>query len=97
MAQLPPDGTWLMQQHDDQVVLFNRWTEEEIVRFIPGDPSSFGPALKTIWESKLSDETKIFAAFWAGYFYSYAVNFEQGGLFGLPRDLAEPSTGDRRA
>lgn len=73
MAQLPPDGEWLMQQIDGAVVLFNRYTEDEIVRFDPGDPNSFGPALKVIWESDLLAEQKSLAGFWAGYFYAHAA------------------------
>lgn len=73
MAQLPPDGTWLIQQIDGQVILFHRHTEEEIVRFNPADPNSFGPALKVIWETDRFDaEQKCMAVFWAGYFYAHA-------------------------
>lgn len=72
MAQLPPDGTWLMQQIADQVILFRRYTEEEIVRFDPGDPESFGPAIKVMYESELlTDEQRSMACFWAGYFYAH--------------------------
>jgi hypothetical protein len=35
MAGLPPDGEWLIQQIDGIVILFNRYTEEEITRFNP--------------------------------------------------------------
>lgn len=73
MAQLPPDGTWLIQQIDGQVILFHRYTEEEIVRFNPADPNSFGPALATIWRTDLLDpEQRCMAVFWAGYFYAHA-------------------------
>lgn len=73
MAGLPPDGQWLMQQNDGVVTLFHRETQEEVVAFNPADPSSFGPALKTIWEdARFGDEQKCFAAFWAGYFHGYS-------------------------
>lgn len=74
MAQLPPDGEWLVQQIGGEVVLFHRYTEEEIAKWTPGDPNSFGPALKTIWETEvLNPEQKTFACFWAGYFYAHAT------------------------
>lgn len=73
MAQLPPDGTWLIQQIGGEVILFHRYTEEEIARWNPADPMSFGPAVKTIWESdQLDGEQKSMAVFWAGYFYAHA-------------------------
>jgi len=73
MAQLPPDGEWLVQQIGGEVVLFHRHTEEEIASWTPGDQNSIGPALKAIWETdRLDGEQKMLAAFWAGYFYAYA-------------------------
>lgn len=48
MAQLPPNGEWLIQQIGGEVILFHRYTEEEIAHWIPGDQNSAGPALKTI-------------------------------------------------
>jgi len=73
VAQLPPDGQWLVQQIGGEVILFERDTEEEIASWVPGDPNSFGPALKVIWETdRLDVEQKAMAAFWAGYFYAYA-------------------------
>lgn len=74
MAQLPPDGEWLIQQIGGEVILFHRFTEEEIVKFNPVDPNSFGPALKVIWDSdELTPEQKSMAMFWAGYFYAHAT------------------------
>lgn len=74
MAQLPPDGEWLIQQMGGVVILFHRHTEQEIVRFDPGDANGIGPVLYTIWQSKLlTDEQKTFACFWAGYFYAHAT------------------------
>lgn len=72
MAQLPPDGEWLIQQIGGEVILFHRYTEEEIVRFDPGDPDAAAKAQSVIHESQLTDEQKNFAHFWSGYFYAYA-------------------------
>jgi len=73
MATLPGEQ-FLLQQIDGEVVLFDRYTEAEVVRFDPADPNSFGPALKTIWLTDLLDpEAKCFAAFWTGYFHAHAT------------------------
>ena len=73
MAQLPPDGEWLIQQINGEVVLFHRHTEEEIVAFDPSDVDDCARAQKTIYDSdKLSPEQKCFAHFWCGYFYAHA-------------------------
>lgn len=72
MAQLPPDGTWLMQQIGGEVVLFHRYTEEEIVKFDPADGNAAARAQKTIHDSDLDDEQKSMAHFWSGYFYAHA-------------------------
>ena len=73
MAQLPPDGEWLIQHIGGQVILFHRHTEEEVVRFDPTNPSSCARAQRTISEStKLDAEQKCFAHFWSGYFYAHA-------------------------
>jgi hypothetical protein len=73
MAQLPPDGEWLVQQVGDEVILFQRYTEEEIAKWQAGDQNSIGPALKVISESdRLDTEQKSYAMFWAGYFYAHA-------------------------
>lgn len=77
MAQLPPDGEWLIQQIDDEVILFKRYTEEEVVRFRPGDADATAKAQKVIHDSdRLSAEAKCFAHFWSGYFHAHA----SGGL-----------------
>jgi hypothetical protein len=74
MAQLPPDGEWLIQQIDGEVVLFRRYTEEEIVRFNPQNGNESARAQKTIYDSELlTPEQKCFAHFWCGYFYAYAT------------------------
>jgi hypothetical protein len=73
MATLPGEQ-FLLQQIDGDVVLFDRYTEDEIVRFDPSNPNSFGPALKTIWLTDLLDpEQKCFAAFWTGYFHAHST------------------------
>ncbi len=73
MAQL--GDNWLIQQIGGQVILFERYTEEEIVRFDPADANAAAMAQKTIHDSdQLSDEEKCFAHFWSGYFYAHAVS-----------------------
>lgn len=73
MAQLPPDGTWLMQEVGGTVILFHRYTEEEIIRLDPGDPASVETAFRAIAATdQLDEEAKCFAYFWAGYFGGYA-------------------------
>lgn len=74
MAQLPPDGEWIIQQIDGQVILFQRYTEQEIVRFDPTNADASARAQATIYETdQLTDEQKCFAHFWSGYFYAYAT------------------------
>lgn len=74
MAQLPPDGDWLIQQIGGEVILYQRYTEEEIVRFDPSDANASAQAQKVIHDSdQLTDEAKCFAHFWSGYFYGNAV------------------------
>lgn len=73
MAQLPPDGEWLIQQESGTVRLFNRYTEDEIVSFDPSDPNASARAQGAIAkDERLDDEQKSFAHFWSGYFYAYA-------------------------
>jgi hypothetical protein len=73
MSGLPPDGTWLIQQIGEQVILFHRYTEEEIVRFDPSDANAAAQAQKVINDSeRLTVEQKCFAHFWSGYFYAHA-------------------------
>ena len=73
MAQLPPDGEWLIQQIGGEVILFHRYTEEEIVRFDPADGNSSTRAQGTIaLDERLNPEQKSMAHFWSGYFYCCA-------------------------
>jgi hypothetical protein len=72
MAQLPPDGAWLVQQIGGDVIIFERYTETELVRFPAGDADLASKAQKTIYDSDLSPEAKCFAHFWCGYFYAHA-------------------------
>jgi hypothetical protein len=75
MAQLPGEE-WLIQQIGGQVILFHRYTEEEILRFDPADGNAAAIAQLTIHETdRLGPEQKCFAHFWSGYFYAYASNF----------------------
>lgn len=72
MATLPSEE-WLIQQIDNEVILFQRHTEEEIVRFNPGDANATARAQKTIHDAgQLGDEDKCFAHFWSGYFHGCA-------------------------
>lgn len=72
MAQLPPDGEWLIQQIDGIVHLFNRYTEEEILSFDPSDSDAAAKSQHVIYLSKLTPEQKCFAHFWCGYFYAHS-------------------------
>lgn len=79
MAQLPPDGTWLMQQIGGTVILFHRHTEEELLRFDPGDRNAVAQAQFAIHElDQFTDEQKSFAHFWSGYFYAHATHGDDG-------------------
>lgn len=74
MAQLPPDGDWLIQQIGGEVILFHRYTEEEIVRFDPSDGNAAAQAQSVIaHDGRLNNEQKCFAHFWSGYFYAHAT------------------------
>jgi hypothetical protein len=77
MAQLPPDGEWLIQQIGGEVILYHRHSEEELLRFDPSDASASAQAQKTIHDLEVLDsEQKSFAHFWSGYFYAYACEQE---------------------
>lgn len=73
MAQLPPDGTWLMQLIGEDVVLFHRHTEEELARWANGDLMATMGAQKLIHDLDVLDaEQKAMASFWSGYFYAHS-------------------------
>jgi hypothetical protein len=73
MAQLPPDGEYLIQQNDGLVTLFNQYTQEELVKFDPADANATAQAQGTIHRLKqLNPEQKCFAHFWSGYFHAHA-------------------------
>ena len=75
MAQLPPDGGWLVQQIEDKVVVFNRHSEDEIVSYGVNDFNATAQAQKIIHDSDmLGPEAKCFAHFWCGYFYAHATH-----------------------
>lgn len=72
MATLPSE-TWLIQQIDNEVILFHRHTEEEIVRFKPSDADACAKAQLVIHQADaLSEEDACFAHFWSGYFHGCA-------------------------
>lgn len=73
MAQLPPDGEWLVQQIDGVVVVYHRYSEEEITRFDPSDSDASAKAQRVIaHDLRLTEEQRCFAHFWSGYFYAHA-------------------------
>lgn len=75
MAQLPPDGQYLIQQIDGKVILFERHTEEELVKFDPTDGDAVAKAQYTIHtHPDLDEQQRCFAHFWSGYFYAHANN-----------------------
>lgn len=78
MAQLP-SGDWLIQQIGGEVILFQRFTEEEIVRFDPLDADAAAVAQGVIaMDPRLDKEDTSFAHFWSGYFYSCATGGARG-------------------
>jgi hypothetical protein len=71
MAQLP-GGDWLVQLIGAEVVVFQRYTEHEIVRYNVDDVNATAKAQAVIYENEeLDDEQKSFAHFWCGYFHGY--------------------------
>lgn len=75
MARLPSEQFLIQQIPDGDVILFEDYTEREIVRFDPSDQNATAKAQKVIFDSELSDEDKSFAHFWSGYFY-HAASYE---------------------
>lgn len=73
MAQLP-DGKHLVQMVGNDVVVFNAFSEEELVRFNASDENAVAQAQKAIHDHPdLDDESKCFAHFWSGYLYAHGV------------------------
>jgi hypothetical protein len=71
MAQLPPDGEWLVQNSGTEVFVIHRYSEEEVCRFDATNQDATAKAQYTIYQSdKLSAEQKCFAHFWCGYFHN---------------------------
>lgn len=81
MAMLPPDGNWLIQQINGIVIIFERYTERELLRFDPSDRDATVKIQKTIYElEELDPEQKSFAHFWSGYFYAHATMYHDPGM-----------------
>lgn len=73
MARLPSEK-YLMQDIGGTVILFEDFTEREIVRFDPADRDEVAKAQKVIHDSwDLSEEDKCFAHLWSGYFHAHAT------------------------
>jgi hypothetical protein len=80
MAQLPGEN-WLMQQIGGQVILFERGTERELLRFDPADGNDAARAQFTIHLlEELNAEQKSFAHFWSGYFHAHATMTPQSPI-----------------
>lgn len=80
MAQLPGER-YLIQQIGGIVILFERYTEKEIIRFDPSDANASARAQLAIHVNQdLGDEEKAFAHFWSGYFYAHATQGQEGEL-----------------
>lgn len=74
MAQLPPDGEWLVQSAGPFTAVFHRYTEEEVTRFLTSNANAAAIAQRQIHNTdKLTDEQKCFAHFWCGYFYAHGT------------------------
>jgi hypothetical protein len=79
MAVLPSEK-YLIQQVGNNVILYERYTEEEVVIFPVNDRDAIAKAQKTIHDDLgLSQEDKTFAHFWSGYFYGIASWVEKDG------------------
>lgn len=75
MAALPPDGEWVVQQIDGEVMVFRVGSEEEVVRFNPQDRNESAKAQKVIHDDdRLTSEQKCYAHFWCGYFFAHATH-----------------------
>lgn len=73
MAQLPPDGEFIIQQIGGNVVLFRRHTEEQLAAWVATDGGACARAQVDIAGlEELNGEQKAMAHFWSGYFYAHA-------------------------
>ena len=74
MARLPSER-YLIQPIGPYLVLYEDYTERELVRIPRDDGNEFAKAQKVIHDSgELSPEDKCFAHFWFGYFWAYAAD-----------------------
>lgn len=84
MAQLP-SGRTLIQQIDGSLVMFERYTEHELLRVDPGDGDAMAKAQRRIYfleqDGVLTSEDRCFAHFWFGYFYAHASMARAGQEF----------------
>lgn len=73
MSRLAPGSPWLIQQIAGEVILFHEYNEEEIVRFDPSNGNETAKKQKFIHDHpSLTEEEKVFAHFWSGYFHAHA-------------------------
>ena len=79
MAQL--GERFLIQQIGGEVILFERYTERELIRFNPTDANEAAKAQGSIHLlAELNPEEKSFAHFWSGYFYAHATLYTAPSL-----------------
>jgi hypothetical protein len=72
MAQLPSEK-FLVQQVGGNVLVFEKGTEREVVRFPVQDRDAVTVAQWIIHDyPEMSAEDKMFAHFWCGYFWAHA-------------------------
>lgn len=72
MAQLPPDGEWLVQLVGNDVIVLHRYSEEEIVHYDNTDADATAKAQYLLHlDDRLTTEQKTFAHFWCGYFHAF--------------------------
>lgn len=97
MARLP-STRYLIQQIGGSVILFEDYTEREIVKFDPASQGDTARAQKVIHDDpQMSDEDKCFAHLWCGYFYAYAGRMDpashiEGLLSEAVREAEEADT-----
>lgn len=73
MAQLPPNGEYLVQSEGNSVFVINRDTEEEFYTWPANNPHETTITLGRVFneENPFTLEQKAMIAFWAGYFYAH--------------------------